>query len=380
MEVQELLRALIEEYLTKENLSETLKIFQEETSSKNESLLRWEEVGSKLQLPLDEKPIDTSILSHLVENYLRERALRMRMPAERCFEKLLTTPKPSRPLNTIASAPVLSTLPSPTRTSPKELYIPDPTSKGKSAKTKKSQTVQRLQDKKSLPRAGSAGLAVSTENWLPFNMRMNSIGRGVMVAHANIKTVSVQRASDGKYQRSDPLSEYHAFKLAEEELHIRRRAACACCEVMFPRINLVMQVSYKAVIDRRKKWDPDMFVVVEDETELEESRGSTAREKAWDRLLRPAVGKGHAQTGSRLITPKFYDEVSICGFCAQFFMDQDEYRPSRKDVERALRREQLQLRREAKDKLDPLWLCEEDRRLEEEQEKLLAASGGTGLM
>ena len=178
---------------------------------------------------------------------------------------------------------------------------------------------------------------MSPENWLPMSMRMNSVGRSVIVANENLKTAL--RHAQTK-QLLNNLSDYENF-IKAESLGMMKRESCGCCGyAKFPSISLVMKVSWKAVMDIRKKWDPQL-----------------------------STGLDNSKT--RLIVPRCYDEVRICRFCSQFFHDQEEYRPSFESMRLSERRKMLLARQVSKDRLDPLKLCEEDRLREEEEDSVL---------
>jgi hypothetical protein len=122
-------------------------------------------------------------------------------------------------------------------------------------------------------------------------MRMNSIGRGVLLAHANLKTaIRHYKSTD----TPNNLTDYEAF-LTAERLGMAKRESCGCCELKFPGINLVMRVSQKAVIDIRKKWDPH-------------SNDSSRH-----------IVIGIIEDNHRLVVPRCYDQVAVCLFCSQFF-------------------------------------------------------------
>lgn len=310
---EELLRSLVQDYLCKAGLSETLASFRRESGALSgfgyDSDAAWMEIAAKLQLPEADSDGTRSVLARLVESYVKDCSLRMRVSSEALFTKLAAKPKPSRPVNQRTSprqgdvvdvrAPVKGVAspiePNPSGKqdlSPLTRHSPTQRHSSKelesSAKEGSTRRKSRGRDKRFV-KTGVNALPVSSENWLPFRMRMDSVGRSMLIAHANLQTARVHCASNDKYRGVSNLTEYRQF-LVQEELLLKKRLSCGCCEVKFPSINFPMQVSLKAILDRRKKWDASY------------DTGST--------------------TTLLTVAPRNYDQVDVCLFCAQFFHDQ----------------------------------------------------------
>ena len=350
------LQLLVADYLEKSNMRKTLESFRQESSSPDSLLtsMTFVEIAAKLQLP-ESGNESKSLLSNLIGSYFKDCAMRMRVSQDNLFEKLLSRPKPSRPFNLNSSKSIHFSQPfaesnqarprsssSAEKLSEGSTPIPlrthEVTSPNFHAKTKHSSKLHKI-DKRFL--RSSLGLTVSPENWLPMSMRMNSVGRSVIVANETLKTALRHAQTKGLVNN---LFDYENFMKAES-LGMMKRESCGCCGyAKFPSISLVMKVSLKAVIDIRKKWDPQ-------------------------------VGSEEDDSKTRLIVPRCYDQVRICRFCSQFFHDQEEYRPSFESIRQSERRKVLLARQVSKDRLDPLKLCEEDRLREEQEEDSMPEPG-----
>ena len=122
-----------------------------------------------------------------------------------------------------------------------------------------------------------------------------------------------------------------------------KKVPCGLCCMKFLPVNLVLSVPLKAVLDIRDSWgtkfDPE-----------------GAKKVRVNRNLRKA--------------PLCYDEVKVCGFCAQLFhYQQDKYRPSweAKEAER-IKSKEAQEAMQRKAYWDPLTTTENQR--EEEMKEL----------
>ena len=345
------LQQLVADYLEKSSLLKTLESFYQESAvaETRPPPVHIEEIAAKLQLPVDGNE-SKSVLGYLIDNYLRDCALRMRESPNNMMEKLLARPKPSRPFNSRKSSHTNTSTSESTPSRPRPASVSStPDANSTPYSLKQSDDLPSLKGSNKSPHSmrsrkvdkryvrNNAALNISSENWLPMTMRMNSVGRSVMVAHENLKTAV--RHAQPKGQESH-LRDYEAF-IKAEALGMMKREACGCCGYSkFPSISLVTTVSLKAVIDIRKRWESS------------------------------AVGLFDSDT--RLVVPRCYDEVRICRFCSQFFHDQEEYRPSFDSIRQSERRKLILARQSSRDSLDPLKLCEDDRLREEEEDSVVA--------
>ena len=339
------IRLLIQDYLLKSDLPDTLLTFQQESKhssscSPSSSPLIWAEIAAKLQLPYDSEVAEKPVLENLLAGYLDERASRIRTDVNRVADKLLSAPSPSRAFNrsyvglggsapssssssSFLSKPAgkssssslrfdLSSAPNPVPTEDETEQIQESllnsssllngtsTSK-KLLPTSSSLSLKNLKKKKTPATYSSASSnALSAENWLPFSHRMESVARGMRVANANWRSTLIHKTNVERLEKEQPMLEYLNF-LAAEKLDLKKRATCGCCEVLFPSINLVLRVPKKAILDVRKHWETS-------------SSSFTAGDKG--------ECKSVEATSQGLHLPRMYDEVNVCLFCAQFFHDQ----------------------------------------------------------
>jgi hypothetical protein len=70
--------------------------------------------------------------------------------------------------------------------------------------------------------------------------------------------------------------------------------------------------------------------------------------------------------------PRCYDQVGVCRFCAQFFAEPEEYRPSYQNITFQERKvAYFDQKRREREYWDPLKMLEKDRVKQEEYEKYL---------
>ena len=192
----------------------------------------------------------------------------------------------------------------------------------------------------------------SAENWVPEIARMKSLGRDLAVAEENLGDI-IKRETQADREMRQFKTTVLQKALVEESLGSKKKIMCGCCMRMFSYVNLPLKVSNKAVVDLRKKW----------------SNGKRGWWSARDDKL------GHM--------PRCYNDVSVCHFCSQFFIDQDLYRPSLQKIEYEARRaahvEKLKLEKERN---DPVRMLEKDRKewdemLERQELNEVASDGGS---
>jgi hypothetical protein len=127
----------------------------------------------------------------------------------------------------------------------------------------------------------------------------------------------------------------------EESLGVKKKSLCACCLQSYSYVNLPMRIPVKAIIDSRKQW-------------------SNGKGGWWDK------------EDERLsVVPRCYEGVDICRFCAQFFNDQEKYRPSFDAIAYEERKATFfETKRLETEYWDPLKMCEKDRERAEDQKFL----------
>lgn len=334
---------IIEEYLMKKGMDNTLREFREEWKRPNdeETLLSWYEISLKLHLPemscnAEQYP---TVIENLSQELMTEASLRMRRPSEVILTGLATAPKSS-------SLPAIEMHPQPTTVFEKkvrESYAYKYDSFNESNFKKQDLTtgaeITRRYNPTSKKIQDNIKNKMSSSNWIPDDVRYRQLGRDFLVAKENLHDI-VMRAEESRRENralaQSDLDRAHSM----ESLGVKHKIECACCLQKFSFVNLRLKVSHKAIIDIRKMW----------------SNG--------------AVGWWSAHDERWGVVPRCYDEVLVCLLCSQFFHKQAEYRPSFEQIQYAQRKEAyMEAKRREKEYWDPLRMCEKDRELMEEELK-----------
>jgi hypothetical protein len=348
---------MVEEFLMRKKMTDTLSQFRNEWIRPDEeaATFSWYEVCMKLRLPdiLDSAPSKSTVLENVATTLIKESSLRMRAPMDVVVKGLAKMPKPKPLPGTKAALEMLKTLEreSTARSSTVDddgvdgTIIHSVSSPGsdtvewqkreKLIKNKKPILIpSRLEDQSKrdqgnifLPKSNKP----SAENWVPEITRMKSIGRDLSVAQDNLGDIIKREAQNEREMRQFKTSIFEKAKV-EESLGTKKKIECACCKLMFSYVNLPLKVSNKAVVDNRRKW----------------ANGK----KGWWSMKDEKLA----------IMPRCYVEVHVCTFCAQFFFDQDAYRPSLEKIEYEARRTAfLATKQLEKERWDPVKLVEKDR-------------------
>ena len=181
----------------------------------------------------------------------------------------------------------------------------------------------------------------SSENWIPEIERMKSLGRDLAVAKDNLGDIIKRETQSEREMRQFKKSVLDKAKI-EEELGSKKKMACGCCYLMFSYPNLPLRVSNKAVVDLRANW--------------------CGGKRGWWSAREDKLGS----------MPRCYNDILVCTFCAQFFVDSDAYRPSfdkLREDERAKAREEY--KRLMVERQDPVKMVEKDRAAYDKQMELL---------
>lgn len=184
----------------------------------------------------------------------------------------------------------------------------------------------------------------SAENWIPENIRLESINRDLSIAKSNLEDI---RFLDEKRKLEQKLSASTDLDKArkEESLGTSKKVSCGCCMQLFLPLNLPQAVSQKAIMDIRNHWSRELL-----SSTLDSTSKISILSKSSD------IQRG---------TIRYYDQVKVCYFCAQFFQEQELYRPSFQDIKyeerKALHFDAMKREREY---WDPLKMCEKDREME----------------
>lgn len=354
---------IIEEFLMKKDMHDTLQQFRNEWSSskpsESESLLSWYETCIKLRIQefdLNTEKINNSRLS-VLESCLNElittSAYRSRRSKEELIDKLI--PKVDKSINDQHLKTTLhqnNNLPNISNRI--SLKKEQPLSKSAAMFSlavkmgQKNKPLQKNNSKASInesdppliPSKLDAELynimhqknkqRLSNQSWIPEHLRKRLIERNLSVTIENLNEMKVLNNASTRNDKLQSSSELEHHKLLEELGTIQKKP-CGCCEVLFLPTCLTNKVTYKAIIDIRIKWSEKLSISTFFDHDI--------------------IGKL-----SR------YDEVSICLFCSQFFIDQEEYRPTYE----LLASQEIKKKNELKQKQeeaywDPLLMLEADR-------------------
>ena len=255
--------------------------------------------------------------------------------------------------------------------------------------------LEEMQGEKALQARAKGYVKPSAENWVPELTRMRSLERDLHVAKDNLADIQAREAMEHNEMKQFRVSALDKA-IKAESLGKMHRLACGCCLLVFLPINLPLKVSQKAVLDIRIKWSGSL----DSETVFGQQRTGQGEEAAAGSNPNPNPNREEAAAGSpegksageadgendegrvaakskaqsylekmaeRLsVVPRCYDEVSVCTFCAQFFQDSEQYRPSYDKIYYD-ERKAAHLKAKEKERLywDPLQLVERDRELEE---------------
>jgi hypothetical protein len=187
---------------------------------------------------------------------------------------------------------------------------------------------------------------VSNQNWMPEMVRLQTISRDIRLAKDNLDDLKMREETLNRQAKR------HTFKSdldkahAEEKCGSTKKSPCACCQQMYLYVNLPKAVTMKAMIDIRLLWSGNL-------------KSSTVYNSDWK------ASTSNSDTAKVVsVAPRLYDTVRVCTFCAQFFQDQESYRPSygalvkeekKKKYDEAVERE--------KEYWDPLKMCEKNQEL-----------------
>lgn len=372
-------KMLIEEYLMNKGYKSTLDEFRKESNdeplSKNDALnnlITWYELAMKLHLPdiLAVGKKDNSVLENILHALLRESSIRSRRNIDTTLSKVLNTPKNTMLQytnndlynnndsdnnginNTNKSSKTLKfkndcnddededTVSVSTKDDKDDLkdtfkksnnkptYITNPAIK---------KTIETLAAEKY-----SKSSKPSSENWVPEIARMKVIERHIAVAKETLKDIMVREITNERENKRLNVTDLQRARF-EEQLGATKKIQCGSCCQKFLYVNLPLVVTQKAVLDIRRKWSgltsDNVF------------GGNDSNESKKDSRLNAI--------------PRCYDEVRVCVFCAQFFKNQNEYRPSYEDImysEKKLIKDEVKAKEIQKN--DPYLLVKKDRQLE----------------
>ena len=221
---------------------------------------------------------------------------------------------------------------------------------------------------------------VSSENWIPDLERTRSLERDFKVLKNNLADVQLREEQERREMKQFQVSDLEKAKTAEE-LGQNKRQECGCCLRKYLPINLPLKVSQKAVLDIRVKWSGDLSsktvfggtnppIGEYLATTMEPTASTTTSGGALEGTAVPGTtGTTVPKTKTYLekmserlsVVPRCYSDVPVCTFCAQFFQDQDSYRPSYNKIVYVEKSEHMN-RGQEKEFWDPLKTVERERR------------------
>ena len=304
---------------------------------------------------------DASVLENLVEALINESSVRNRRNPELTVSGLAAMPRVSSlpSVNTTEDAKISLSPKNPARPSSTHHTQTKSSNDHESKKSKVSLHSKRLSD--SIDRfSNNKNNKLSAENWIPDDVRMRSFHRDLLNVKEILDETKRLESSLNKEMKRLMVSDLERAK-TEEVLDATRKIPCGCCMQEFLYVNLPMKVSRKAILDIRVKWSgklssPTVF------------RSSSVREltnSLAETSLPPGktIKKTQEEIDALNATfPRCYDKVGVCCFCAQFFQEPEEYRPSYHMITYQERKAaHFENKRREREYWDPLKMMEKDR-------------------
>lgn len=453
---------VVEEFLMRKNLTNTLEEFRQEWSARPEedtAMLSWYEVAMRLRLPdvVEEGSKDMTVLENMSNAIIKESSVRARRSAEMTAQGLAVMPK-KKPLPEItqvrdeleslsgtitagkinegslaedddaskrndggsvassrtglhskksanASVKALQELKAEKAEERAKAKADEPkVSRAKSHVTLSPEAaaiVQRELDKahdEELKSGKSRKPKVSNENWIPDLERTRSLERDFKVLKNNLSDVQLREMQERREMKQFMVSDLEKARNAESLGQTKRRQ-CGCCLQEYLPINLPLKVSQKAVLDIRVKWGGKLtsktvfggtnppigeYLATSAEPSNTATPGSAldgTAPTAETQSPEPNKKKSYLdKLSERLsVVPRCYSDVPVCTFCAQFFQDQDEYRPSYGQIVRSEKKSAFQqTMAKEKEYWDPLTTVEKERAVAIQIEEAAIAAGLTG--
>ena len=131
----------------------------------------------------------------------------------------------------------------------------------------------------------------SKESWIPWNTRFKMLRKDIAVQKVN----NMEQANFFDLLEKNEVSlDYLSLERSKEKYSGKGKTKCALCMQPYLKVNLPMQISFKAIMDLRGQW-----------------------------------GLGAMGRGMGLRVPACYNKVAICLYCSQYFDEEQSYRMSR---------------------------------------------------
>lgn len=307
-----------------------------------------------------------SVLENLVQALIHESSVRNRRNPELTVSGLAAMPKASTlpsVNNSNSDESRLNPLPSPSKSQqrPSSTQINNKSSDHESRKSKPSLHSKRLpENMERFLSSNKSNNKLSSENWIPDDVRMRSFHRDLLNVKEILDDTKRLESSLNKEMKRLMVSDLERAK-TEETLDATKKLPCGCCMQDFLYVNLPMKVSRKAILDLRVKWSGKL-------SSSTVFRSSSVRELT-NSLAETSLPSGRTQKKTQeeidalnATFPRCYDKVGVCCFCAQFFQEPEEYRPSYQMITYQERKAaHFENKRREREYWDPLKMMEKDR-------------------
>lgn len=335
----------------------------------------------KLRLPelVSECKKDGSVLENLVIALARESSIRNRRPTEVTISGLATMPK-TTVLPSISSEPQSLTLSIPKpASSPSKSHSHNNESAGTKSHRKDAKSLNNKRSVDSFANLSNTNFNKgkhSNENWIPEETRFKSLQRELLTVKEIFVDTKILETSLQRELKRLNISDLERAK-TEERLVATRKIPCGCCTQEFLYVNLPMKVSRKAIIDIRVKWSGKLSSnTVFRGTSVHELADALAEQNRVKQQKNKKNRDPNASTGSLgeeegmdteidmmgSSVPRCYDTVGVCIFCAQFFHEPEDYRPSYQAiVYEEKKTAYFDKKRREREYWDPLKMLEKDR-------------------
>jgi hypothetical protein len=331
-------------------------------------LFSWYDVALRLRLPelIEQNCRDDCVLTNLVSALIKESSVRNRRTPEVTVSGLAVMPKATTlPMLVTAERVPSPQEPSPLRSLPPKnaVDLEQTSSKQRDLKPLIMKRLVESHDRHLFKTAKT-----SIENWLPDDLRKKSLQRDLTNAKETLGDSIKWETSMAREMKRLLVSDLDRAKM-EEALDAKHKQPCGCCTLEFLDVNLPLKVSRKAILDIRVKWSGELnSVTIFRNTNIHKLLAEQAELPAAT-FATSAAGNNNSGTrkqkqhhASYDAVPACYDQVGVCVFCAQFFQEPEEYRPSYQMITFQERKTAFyEIKRKEKEYWDPLKIIEDDR-------------------
>jgi hypothetical protein len=307
---------------------------------------------------LEQHDKDASVMENMVNALVRESSVKNRRPTEITLSGLAVMPK----VKSLPSLPVESEAPPRTplgnQASPvKRTPLNDMDNKARATKDSQPKSQPFIKRQLQEDRFGNNNKSKqSAESWVPDEIRMRSLHRDLMTIKKNFHDTKVLEDSLAREMKRLKVSDLDRAR-TEEALEATKKIPCGCCMQLFLYVNLPMKISRKAILDLRIKWSGTL-------TSETMFRGTSARELAESLAETGKSGGKKDVDGMNTSVPRCYEKVGVCVFCAQFFQEPEDYRPSYQSITYNERKAaHFENKRREREYWDPLKMLEKDREM-----------------